>query len=79
MFFFHFRIRIWDTRLSGSKGCMITVDNSHESDVNVIHWNRNEPFLVSGGDDGFIRVWDLRQLKVSNLISICSPNGFKKP
>lgn len=57
-------IRIWDTRKYGAKANVITVENAHTSDINVISWNRKEPFIVSGGDDGFVHVWDLRNLKV---------------
>ena len=49
---------------------MITVAGAHDSDVNVIDWNRREPFIVSGGDDGFLKVWDLRTL---------SPSESRKP
>lgn len=46
---------------------MLTTATAHDSDVNVISWSRREPFLLSGGDDGALKVWDLRQFKVSSL------------
>ncbi|KAI4470715.1 glutamate-rich wd repeat-containing protein 1 [Holotrichia oblita] len=63
-------IRVWDTRAPPNKSCMITADASHESDVNVISWNKNEPFIASGGDDGFLKVWDLRRFVSKTPVAI---------
>lgn len=46
---------------------MLTAASTHTADVNVISWNCKESqFLVSGGDDGLVCVWDLRQFDANN-------------
>lgn len=62
-------IRIWDCRAAPSKACMLTCDSAHTMDVNVISWNRNEPLIASGGDDGFLHIWDLRQFQTKQPIA----------
>lgn len=68
-------IRIWDIR-AAAKGSMINTENAHDSDVNVINWNKNDPFILSGGDDGVLKVWDLRNFTTGSPIA--SFNHHKK-
>uniref|UniRef100_A0A8C6SXN0 Glutamate-rich WD repeat-containing protein 1 n=1 Tax=Neogobius melanostomus TaxID=47308 RepID=A0A8C6SXN0_9GOBI len=60
-------IRVWDVRAPPNS--MLSANEAHSSDINVISWNRSEPFLLSGGDDGILKVWDLRQFKTGRPVA----------
>lgn len=56
-------VQIWDVRTKGRKS-VAGIDPAHESDVNVISWNKLTSYLlISGGDEGGIKTWDLRNIK----------------
>lgn len=53
-------VRIYDTRDRSKAQLAIA---AHDADVNVISWNALTSYmLASGGDDGALRIWDLRAL-----------------
>ncbi|XP_061771266.1 glutamate-rich WD repeat-containing protein 1 [Nerophis ophidion] len=66
-------IRIWDIR--SPPNSMLAANEAHASDINVISWNRTEPFLLSGGDDGLLKVWDLRQFKTGRSVATFKQHG----
>lgn len=56
-------IRVWDVRQKARKS-VVGLENAHESDVNVIAWNQGTSYLLlSGGDEGALKVWDLRNFQ----------------
>ncbi len=43
---------------------------AHDSDVNVLSWNRMAPaMLASGADDGSFRIWDLRHFAAGGFVA----------
>jgi WD40 repeat protein len=55
-------VRVWDIRAKGRKS-VVSVE-AHDEDVNVISWNKGVDYLLlSGGDEGGLKVWDLRMFK----------------
>ncbi|KAG0139485.1 hypothetical protein CROQUDRAFT_34349, partial [Cronartium quercuum f. sp. fusiforme G11] len=56
-------LRIWDVRVKDRRS-VLGVEEAHKADVNVLSWNTKTSYLiVTGGDEGGIKVWDLRSLK----------------
>lgn len=52
---------------------MLTASDAHTADINVISWNPKEnQFMVSGGDDGLLHVWDLRQFGSDGASSVAT-------
>ena len=50
-------------RSKGRKS-VLGISPAHDSDVNVIGWNKITTYLLlSGGDEGGIKVWDFRNIK----------------
>ncbi|KAJ0780367.1 putative transcription factor WD40-like family [Helianthus annuus] len=59
-------IAIWDTRIGKSPATSI---KAHETDINVISWNRLAScMLASGSDDGAFSIRDLRMLKEGDSV-----------
>lgn len=58
-------LRIWDIRTRDRKSVVAATD-AHDADINVMSWNNGSSssyLVVTGGDEGAIKVWDLRNLK----------------
>lgn len=70
-------IRLWDARSPPGEACACTVEKAHDGDVNVISWNRADPFLLSGGDDGVLKIWDLKTIQYK--IPVVVFKHHKKP
>lgn len=63
-------IRIYDLRTPYANISEILI-KAHETDVNVISWNKKSPILIaSGADDGSFKIWDLRFVGKPAITSI---------
>ncbi|XP_076458832.1 glutamate-rich WD repeat-containing protein 1-like [Babylonia areolata] len=73
-------LRIWNTQQKPAKANVLTVPEAHSRDINVINWNRIEKHLLaSGGDDGIIKIWDLRMFRNKPVSEQASFKLHNKP
>ena len=53
---------------------------AHDKDVNVADWNGiAKHFIVTGGDDALVKVWDLRMCKNNNSEELLCFNWHTEP
>lgn len=79
-------MRIWDIRVRDRKSVLAATD-AHDSDINVMSWNTGASasyLIITGGDEGGIKVWDLRNMKAGkagskNATPVASFNWHKEP
>jgi len=78
-------LRIWDIRVRDRKS-VVAATNAHDSDINVMSWNAapsSSYLLATGGDEGAIKVWDLRSMKGGARSNAATPvasfNWHKAP
>uniref|UniRef100_A0A8C8E726 Peroxin-7 n=1 Tax=Otus sunia TaxID=257818 RepID=A0A8C8E726_9STRI len=57
-------LRVWDVRAPPGRRCQLWVGAAHAAEINALSWSRRDPALLSGADDGSLRLWDLRRLQV---------------
>ncbi|KAJ2158155.1 Protein tssc1 [Coemansia sp. RSA 552] len=62
-------VRAWDTRVDTPRGQQtVAIEYAHNGRVRSLDHNPNMPhILASGGDDGSVRIWDLRNPSASLL------------
>jgi len=59
-------LRIWDIR-SGTHAPIISVQQAHDKDINVMSWSSVDTnFIVTGGDDCALKIWDCRNIQSTN-------------
>jgi ribosome assembly protein RRB1 len=60
-------LRIWDIRVRDRKSVVVAPE-AHDGDINVMSWNTSASssyLVLTGGDEGGLKVWDLRNMKPS--------------
>ncbi|KAK3782929.1 hypothetical protein RRG08_016308 [Elysia crispata] len=62
-------LRVWDARCNPDKACKLVTNEAHLRDINVIDWSEFEPLVISGGDDGIIKIWDLRRFTTGTEVA----------
>ncbi|KAH0795247.1 cilia- and flagella-associated protein [Histomonas meleagridis] len=56
-----------------SKKEVTNIQKFHSGSINTISFSPNEPMFVTGGEDGYLRIWDINENKMINEIKFeCS-------
>src|SRR5258708_7579283 len=50
-----------------TQGVLVATLHEHKDSVNCLGVTRDNLFLVSGSDDGTVRIWDCQRFKVAHL------------
>ena len=59
-------VRMWDTKTCGN----VATFEGHTGVVNSVSFSENGYHMASASDDGSVRVWDLRKLKVLREVAV---------
>ncbi|XP_062470263.1 glutamate-rich WD repeat-containing protein 1 [Pezoporus occidentalis] len=62
-------LRVWDIRAPPPRACRLVAPGAHGADVNALSWSRRDPFVLSGGDDGAVNLWDLRRFHTGSSVA----------
>lgn len=64
------KVRMWDIK---SQANVATFEEEHGAAVKAIAFSENGYFMASGGQDGVVKLWDLRKLKRLQSLDVGDP------
>ena len=66
-------VRVWGL----TNGCPVAILRGHRGGANMVSWSALTPFrLVTAGQDGFARMWDIREAALKRCASINSRRDY---
>eukprot|EP00554_Chaetoceros_debilis_P015653 CAMPEP_0194125116 /NCGR_PEP_ID=MMETSP0150-20130528/59296_1 /TAXON_ID=122233 /ORGANISM="Chaetoceros debilis, Strain MM31A-1" /LENGTH=2581 /DNA_ID=CAMNT_0038818909 /DNA_START=110 /DNA_END=7855 /DNA_ORIENTATION=- len=69
-------VRVWGM----TNGCPVAILRGHEGGANMVSWSSMTPYqLVSVGQDGLARIWDIREAALKRCVSIRERNDYSLP
>jgi len=69
-------VRIWGME----NGCPVAILRGHKGGANMVSWSVMTPFrLVTAGDDGLARMWDIREAALKRCAAVRSRKDYTSP